>query len=194
MINLKIVKGSFVAVCKRYKSCTSGLALLEFALILPVLLLMGVGAYEVNRFVNVNQRLESIAYQLADLITNNRSLSTAQLDALLSAKDQMMRPYDPTGLGVIATNIRQPEGGGPTTLGQRSSPAALGGSLVSSGAPGSPANIDYDMEDLDQFVAIEVFYTYRTLLGIRLTDPFLGTEQLYKRVFARLRFGAEMDF
>lgn len=180
--------------------CDSGLALIEFVIILPVMILLAYGAYEVNRFININQKLESTAYQLADMITNNRSLTENDVDVFLRSAEVIMRPYYVPEMSIIITSFHQPVGGTPITAWQRSMPAGLTSSLVSSGLKGDSVNLNYIMTDLDQMIAVEIYYPYETLLNINYINPadnqnreFLEDDELYKVAFARSRFGALLD-
>lgn len=180
--------------------CERGLALIEFAIVLPVLILLAYGAYEVNRFININQKLESTTFQLADMITNNRTLTKTDVDSFMKSAQVIMKPYDAQGIEVIITSIHQPAGGVPTTAWQQTLPAGLSSSQISSGVKGSPATVNYPMVDLDQLVAVEIYYPYETLLNINYVDPsrkrnreFIKDDVLYKSAIARARFGALLD-
>ncbi len=180
--------------------CESGLALIEFVIVLPVLVLLVYGAYEVNRFININQKLESTTFQLADMITNNRSLTNADIDTFMRSAAVIMKPYETQGMQVIVTSIHQPTGGVPTTAWQRSLPAGLSTSQISSGVTGDPATVNYTLIDLDQLVAVEIYYPYETLLNISYVDPsrgrnreFIDDDELYKSAIARARFGALLN-
>lgn len=50
----------------RLRDCTSGAIIIEFAMLLPVIALMGLGGIEVANFALVNMRVNQIAVSLAD--------------------------------------------------------------------------------------------------------------------------------
>src|SRR5688572_17391883 len=61
----------------------SGIAAVEFALLVPILITLFFGAVEVTRFILVSQKVEKLAHTVADVTAQSKTLSTAQLDQLL---------------------------------------------------------------------------------------------------------------
>lgn len=176
----------------RLAHCESGIALLEFAMVLPVLLLLLFGTYEVHRYVTVNQKLETAAFQLLDMVTNTQSISATRLDGLMSSVNVMIAPYTSEDMRVIVTSIRQPDGGSPTTLWQRSLPAGSPGSTVSNGT-GMPAHVPLTLVDRDQVITIEILFRYKSVLGLEVSDAFLDSESIYKLAISRPRYGSLVE-
>jgi hypothetical protein len=80
----------------------------EFALVVPVLILLALGVVEISRFVLLDLKLSHAATTVADLTSRERTISAADISALLGAVAPIVAPYDFGGSGrVIVSGITQ---------------------------------------------------------------------------------------
>lgn len=200
----------------RMMGCERGLAAVEFALILPIMLLMLLTGIEVCRLVLFNQKMENATAVIADAITRLDfevvpctgpvSLQSFRSGLLV----EMMRPYDfnANGGGLIVSAI-EAEYPNPNSqnnnqpMRQRiiwqwqsgGNASRIGGE---GGTPGGAAwppvfrtsPNDGGMFDGDRIISVETFYTYRPL--IPATQNFFNIDavtEVYKKAFYRARFG-----
>lgn len=92
---------------KRFWNHNSGVAAVEFALILPLMILLYFGTVEASRAVAYDRRLTSAAAALGDLVSqSNKSLTNAQLTDYFTAARITMVPYDADDLQQIATCVQ----------------------------------------------------------------------------------------
>lgn len=70
-----------------------GVAAVEFALIVPLLLALYLGSVEISTGVSVNKRLARAANTVADLVTQQDVTTKAELDAILDVGAAIMFPY-----------------------------------------------------------------------------------------------------
>jgi hypothetical protein len=89
----------------RIKSCNSGVALAEFALILPLLLLFLLGSLEVSRYALINIKLDRTAATMADLVTQTTQVTQADLESFAEAAPQIMRPFSFNGSSIIFNSV-----------------------------------------------------------------------------------------
>jgi Flp pilus assembly protein TadG len=75
----------------------SGLAAVEFAFILPLMLVMFFGTVEFSSGIAIDRQVTLFARALSDMTSQNLSVSDAQLDTFFTAGSAIMAPY-PTGL------------------------------------------------------------------------------------------------
>lgn len=80
-----------VAVFVRHKS---GLAAVEFALILPIMVLLFFGMLEASDLLTVNRRLSNAANSLVDLATHEPTITHAELDDLMVGTIRILEPTD----------------------------------------------------------------------------------------------------
>lgn len=198
--------------CNILKS-QQGVALIEFALILPILMLLLLVGIEVTRIVLFNQKIENATSNIADMITR-LDMEVVPCSSLQNYYDgllvQMMQPYDFKGNGggmivsaieaehpdpnVMNNNIpmRQTVEWQWTAGGYASAINAEGGAANGGAWPpvfrASPN--DGGMFDGDRIIAVELFYNYRPLIpGTQYFFDISPLTEVYKKAFYRARFG-----
>lgn len=78
---------------RRLRESTSGVALVEFAVAFPVLLLLYVGSYTLSDAIACNRKVTVTARTLTDLTTRYPSLTQADAANILNASAQVLSPY-----------------------------------------------------------------------------------------------------
>jgi Flp pilus assembly protein TadG len=74
----------------------SGLAAVEFAFIVPVMLVMFFGTMEFSQGIGTNRKVTIMARSLSDLTSQNTSVTTAQLNNFFAAATAILTPYSVT--------------------------------------------------------------------------------------------------
>jgi Flp pilus assembly protein TadG len=72
-----------------------GLAAIEFAFILPLMLVLFFGTNEFSQGVAVDRKVTIMARTLADLTSQNTSVTTTQINNFFAASTAVMTPYPP---------------------------------------------------------------------------------------------------
>ncbi len=83
-----------------------GLAMVEAALLLPLILSLTFGIYDLGRAIVLNQKVVAAAQISADLITRERTLNTGEIDQAVAAARLALHPYDESLLGVDIAGLR----------------------------------------------------------------------------------------
>ncbi len=182
-----------MSMCKKFLSllrAREGIAALEFALNLPLLLILGFGGFELSRYLLIQQKTDKIAYIVADVIAQSTSstLSNAQITQILTAAAQVMQPIpfgadgfvivnSVTKTGTAAPKVSwQRTGGGtmtrPSIVGQPNGTATLPGGIT--------------LVDKDNVIVVEVFYRYTPMFG----GSYVASQQLYRNAIYKPRLGA----
>jgi Flp pilus assembly protein TadG len=71
----------------------SGLAAVEFAMIVPLMLVLFFGVYELSSGVAVNRKVTLMARTLSDLTSQNTTVTDAQLTNFFNASKAILTPY-----------------------------------------------------------------------------------------------------
>lgn len=74
------------------KDC-SGIGAVEFAFILPLMLVMFFGTVEFSQGIGVNRKVTIMARSLSDLTSQNTSVTSTQLNNFFAAATAIMTPY-----------------------------------------------------------------------------------------------------
>jgi Flp pilus assembly protein TadG len=163
-----------------------GVAAVEFALVLPIVLLLLLGCYEIPRLVLIHQKIARTASGVADLVSQaDDPLTSSQLTDVYSAAGAMMEPYDiVTDGAVIITSINNPTGSGATITWQRrrgseGEPSKVG--TATGQTPTLPAGL---MPDAGESVLVaEVYFNYLPIFSSLIYDGSL----LYRASYTRPR-------
>lgn len=163
--------------------------MVEFALILPLLMAFFYGCIELTRYVVIAQKAEKLAFTVADVSSQSKTLSLADLNSLMAATSDIMDPFTMGSNGVVlVTSLYRADAAANATVNWRySGGGTLSGTskLGALGAtPTMPAGFAFDMKE--NVIAAEVYYRFTPML----TSQFFGTTTIYRAAFYRPRLGA----
>src|ERR1700753_868100 len=72
-------------------------AAVEFAIVVPFMLLLYVGGVELANGMAINVKVSATAHSVADMVSQNTSLSTAQMQNILTGATAIIAPYPVSG-------------------------------------------------------------------------------------------------
>jgi hypothetical protein len=171
----------------RANDAVAGNVAVEFALALPVLLLLMLGSAELARFVILHQKVDRVAVTTSDLVARAETISEDELIDIFFAADQVAAPFDLANLGVvIVSSITNADGSGATVAWQRSG-AGTASHVSQIGLQGDPAILgaDFDVREGETAIIAEVFYDFEPFLSELVVEP----QTLYRRAHHRPRLG-----
>lgn len=167
--------------------CDKGNVAVEFALALPVLLLMLLASVELGRFVLLNQKIDRVAVTMSDLVARAETINETELDDIFNAATQVAEPFDLSGRGrVVVSSVINADGSGATIAWQRSG----GGSFTTSsevGIEGEGADLpeDFAVREGETAIISEVFFDFEPFLSEMIVAP----QVVYRRAHHRPRLG-----
>lgn len=151
-----------------------GVSAVEFALILPILVLFSFGTIEVSRMVLLTQKLQNAAFTLADLtarIDRSDSDRTGVLRNVFLAIDQVVKPFDFAAAGTsIVTSVESAAADNTPTVAWQCGGAAGIAATSAIGTAGNTATLPAGLGILkgETIIAAEVFFDFQPLFGIEL--------------------------
>jgi Flp pilus assembly protein TadG len=98
---------------REFRSDTSAVAAVEFAIVLPFMLLLYLGGVELGNGMAINVKVTETTHTVADLISQNKCVTSAQVTAILNASAQVIAPYSISN-AVVTVSELQPTGDGTT--------------------------------------------------------------------------------
>lgn len=96
---------TFRMLAGRLRDARAGVAAIEFALILPVMLLLYLGMTQVTLGLNMDRKVVILSRTVADLVGRDREVTTAELDEIVRAALVVLEPYDPTGVSITISSV-----------------------------------------------------------------------------------------
>lgn len=91
---------------RRAAADRKGVAAIEFAFIAPLLLTMYFVTMEIAPAIDANKKVGRAASMIADLVTQQQSISKSEVEAIMSIGEATLNPYSRTQLKVVITAIR----------------------------------------------------------------------------------------
>ncbi len=82
-----------------------GVAALEFALVLPIMVILFMSSFEVTQLLSADRRVENLSASLADVIARDTKVTPEELADLDDAIPLLMSPNPNTGLRVRVTSL-----------------------------------------------------------------------------------------
>lgn len=101
---------------RRLGADRSGIALVEFAILLPVLLAMYLVGTQLTDAIACSRKVTIATRETADLITRYAQMSPDQVDTIMGAATQIMVPYTAEDASVRVTQL-EVNGGGQVKVG-----------------------------------------------------------------------------
>ena len=174
---------------RRLSSGESGVAIVDFALVAPILVFRFMGGIEISRFALLNQKLSRVATNASDLVSQSEFLTEDDLEQVFIATQFSLQPFalDDDGVVILSSVSTQNDPNDPRVNWQRSGGGT--GSFPSLvGSPGGPADLPYgyEMKANRNIIVSEVYFDFEPLFFGGVTTP----KQLSHFAIYRPRLGA----
>jgi Flp pilus assembly protein TadG len=82
-----------------------GVAAIEFAMLVPIMLVLFFGTVEFSSGVAVNRKVTLMARTFSDLVSQNFSVTSTQLQGFFNADTAIMTPYDSTPTRAVISEL-----------------------------------------------------------------------------------------
>lgn len=156
-----------------------GVAAVEFALILPMFVMIYMCSVEITELLLANRRVENLAASAADIVARDTMVTDAELNDLETALDLLLSPNTSAGMSARVSSITIDTDGSAEVVWSRSYndyPALAAGDDVVD----LPSDLTED-DNTPSIVRAEVIYDYQSPLRWMLPGPFRLTHSEYRR-------------
>lgn len=90
---------------QRFLADKKGVAAVEFALSLPLMLILMIGSAETTEALNYKRKVDQLAISVADLVSQAESITRNELSDVMLASSLIMAPFQTTDLDVIVASV-----------------------------------------------------------------------------------------
>ena len=90
---------------RRLRGDRRGVAAVEFALVLPFMVLLFFGMLEMNAALTVDRKVSQAAQSLADLVSQTDRLSSNDINDLLKVTKAVLDPYPQSDLKLVVASV-----------------------------------------------------------------------------------------
>lgn len=90
---------------RRFRRDRSGLSAVEFALILPIMVVLYLAGFEVSEAVIINHKVTHSTSVLGDLVAQTETINTAEMENILDAVATVISPYPMDDMTIVVSQI-----------------------------------------------------------------------------------------
>ncbi len=184
-----------------YMRDARGLAAVEFALVLPVLIVLLFGIFEVSRFLLITHKLDKATASMGDFTAQISAGVRSQMDVFASTLPQLMKPFEASGIPTVTFSGITSGQGAPAPCTGAAVPCVawkytVGNAPITRiGAPGGvalfpPGFVAYANQN---YIAAELAYVYRPIFAYTgVLIPSLRMQSLYRIAIFKPRLNFDM--
>lgn len=167
-----------------------GIAAVEFALILPILVILLIGMVEINAALTLDRKLSLAASSISDLVAQESALTTANLTDVMEISESIFSPYPTDGVAIVVAGVLMVENNTPQV--QWSQGLHIAG-WTKGAAP--PIDLPADLiKTKDTFLVVShATYTYQPTFFALFKDIFSVSQiELEDTYYLRPRISAQI--
>lgn len=158
---------------RKFRADKKGVAAIEFAMIVPVMLATFFGISEVANYVLAARKVASVASTGADLVAQDTNVTNAEMADIMQALNVILAPFDVSKAQFRLTCV-EADSNGVTKV------AWSDARNTAPRTPGSAISMPAGLVPNDQgIVMAEITFTYQTLFGMYLTNGMSISDTFY---------------
>jgi Flp pilus assembly protein TadG len=160
---------------RHFGTARQGLAALEFAILLPMMVFLLFGAVELIDLLQTNRRVENTASSIADVVSRDNEVTDSEVTGMWRALELLMIPDNAADLNIRITSVSIPDSSTATVIWSegRGMSARVANSSVT-----LPANM---MRAGTSIIMAETEYSYDSPIGIFMDAPMSLQHVVYRR-------------
>ena len=161
---------------RRFVHGRDGVAIVDFALVVPVLVFLLLGAMEIGRYVLLNQKISRVAISSSDLMSQAKHAVVADVNQIFAAASYTMNPFELGDEGMVFITSVSTDDTLPITprISWQMSGGGTGTFTSEVGTvEGTPATLPgtFTMEENQNIIIAEVYYTYEPFFFGKVIQP-----------------------
>ncbi|MBM3529432.1 MAG: pilus assembly protein [Alphaproteobacteria bacterium] len=172
---VRMLSGCVGARLKRLASDERGVSAVEFAMLLPLMLALYLGAVEVSQGIGADRKVTLTARTIADLVSQASNMTNTEMTNSLNAAKAVMAPMPESNLKVTVSSVKINSQGQATIAWSdtyNGTKRATGSSVTLPSALKIPNS---------SLIWSEVQYTYKPTIGYVVSGTLTLKDQIFMR-------------
>ncbi|MGE0230353.1 MAG: TadE/TadG family type IV pilus assembly protein [Flavobacteriaceae bacterium] len=160
---------------RSFAKAREGVSAVEFALVLPILILLYLGGTELSHGITVDRKLTAMTSSVADLVSQAAIIEDDEMTGIFNAVSAILAPYDASDATVVVSSIKVDNNGVAKVQwsdGFHAAKRATGSTVT------LPSGI---AENGTSIILAEGTFTYSPQFGAAFTGPLTLTDKFYLR-------------
>ncbi len=169
------------SVFRRFVASRRAVAAIEFAMVVPIILLMLLASFDAGNGIAVYMKVRSATYSLAAITNQYPTIQTADMTTITSATAKVLAPYSSAPAVVVISQIRA-NSATQAVVSWSYSPTA--GNALTQGAAFSNLPANFALNTCGgaypcYMILAQVQYSYSPSFGYFMTGPITLSDSLY---------------
>ena len=159
---------------RRLAADRRGIAAVEFALVVPVVIVVYLVGFELMEASTVNRKLTDTTVQVANVTAQFTTMGSADVANVFAASSQIMTPYPTTNLAMVLSEVTTDStGSGKVAWSQ---PYQGGVQLAQGSTVTMPAGFQTPNTS---YILVQTSYSYQPVIGGAFIQPISMTNQIF---------------
>lgn len=172
---MTIVTRRWATRLARFVTARRGVAAVEFAMLLPVMMTLFLGSVEITTGVSIQRKLNIAARSLSDLASQYTAIDSSEMTDILNASSDIIAPYAAANMKSVISELSIDGQGNATVVWS----ATLNGTARTVGQSVTvPTNLDVPNTYL---LLGETAYSYNPTYGFVVTGTMTLNSQMFMR-------------
>ncbi len=166
---------------RRVHRSESGVVSIEFALVLPILIVLFIGLVEFTEAFTINRKLSNVASTVSDLVSQEAAVTSASLNDVTQLANEIIKPYSAAPMSLVIVNV-EANNDGDTTVAWSHPPGSYADGETYGGLPESEL-----VDPNTSLIVVEAVYSFTPTVS-----RFLGSFEISENAYFRPRMGRTM--
>lgn len=155
-----------------------GVISVEFALVLPILIILFIGLVEFTEAFSIDRKLSNVASTVSDLVSQEAAVTSASLNDMALVASELIKPYSAVPMSLVIVNVAA-DNDGAKTVAWSHPPGSYTNGETYTGLPETEL-----MDPNTSLIVVEAVYNFTPTIS-----RFLGTFQFSENAYFRPRRG-----
>jgi Flp pilus assembly protein TadG len=175
--------GAMIQLLAPLRRDRRGVAALEFGLIVPAMLVLMFGCFELSYFLQANAKLVLATQELADLVASEDTVTSSSIADFCIGAQAAMAPLSATALSATIVSVTEIPGNPPTVDWQDNSCGGGTGSIANPTAAAQAiiSNAAVPQNEVQSAIMVQVNYAYSAPFSFILPATIALTNQAFAR-------------